>query len=112
MKRFVGILGILMVLGVGVAGSALANGVAVYNPLGGSVGNYGTIQAGVDACPAGGKVSVAAGTYNDAVFVGKSIELVGVGMPTNVNVVPFDGTDTAIIFIDRLWMKGYNDNIG
>jgi len=39
MKKFLGIVGVLMVLWIGVSGSALANGVAVYNPLGGSVGD-------------------------------------------------------------------------
>ncbi|MFH1095902.1 MAG: hypothetical protein V1749_00115 [Candidatus Desantisbacteria bacterium] len=54
MKRFLCVVGVLMVLGFGVSNSAMA-GVSVYNASGGSVGNYGTIQAGVDACPVGGR---------------------------------------------------------
>ncbi|MFH1095904.1 MAG: hypothetical protein ABH886_00265 [Candidatus Desantisbacteria bacterium] len=76
MKRFLGIVGVLMVLGVGWDGLALA-GVSVSNASGSSVGNYATIQAGVDACPIGGKVSVSAGNYNEVIFVGKGIDLIG-----------------------------------
>ncbi|MFH1096945.1 MAG: hypothetical protein V1749_05555 [Candidatus Desantisbacteria bacterium] len=78
MKRFLGIVGVLMGLVVGWNGLAVA-GVSVYNAAGSSVGNYATIQAGVDACPAGGKVSVSAGTYMETVYVNKGIALVGVG---------------------------------
>ncbi|MFH1962245.1 MAG: hypothetical protein ABIJ30_05120 [bacterium] len=84
MKRFLGIVGVLMVLGVGLSASALAQvvpQVLVYNASGSSMGNYSTIQAGVDACPRGGTVSVFAGTYVEAVYIDKRIALVGVGMP-------------------------------
>ncbi|MFH1096942.1 MAG: hypothetical protein V1749_05540 [Candidatus Desantisbacteria bacterium] len=57
MKRFLEVVGVLMGLVVGWNGLAVA-GVSAYNATGSSVGNYATIQAGVDACPAGGKVSV------------------------------------------------------
>ncbi|MFH1096940.1 MAG: hypothetical protein V1749_05530 [Candidatus Desantisbacteria bacterium] len=77
MRKFLGVVGVLMVLGFGWNGLAVA-GVSAYNAAGSSVGNYATIQAGVDACPAGGKVSVSAGTYMETVYVNKGIALVGI----------------------------------
>ena len=59
---------------------------------------FTTIQAGVNACPVGGTVSVSAGTYNEAVYVNKGIALVGIGTPTidppSGNGVTFDGNAT------------------
>ncbi|MFH1098057.1 MAG: right-handed parallel beta-helix repeat-containing protein, partial [Candidatus Desantisbacteria bacterium] len=84
--------------------TATAIPVTVYNPDG-SVANYTTIQAGVDACSVGGTVSVAVGTYTEEIYINKRIALVGVGSPTidppaNGNAVTFDGTSTngAIVF--------------
>jgi len=75
--------------------------VTVYNALGGFVGTYTTIQAGVNNCPVGGTVSVAAGTYTEAVSINKRITLIGKGTPTitagglgYTNTVTFDGNDT------------------
>ncbi|MBI4680340.1 MAG: hypothetical protein HY753_03815, partial [Nitrospirae bacterium] len=50
------------------------------NASGGFVGGYDSIQAGINACPAGGKVSVSAGTYMEAIYIDRQIALVGVGM--------------------------------
>ncbi|MBU1600227.1 right-handed parallel beta-helix repeat-containing protein, partial [bacterium] len=75
--------------------------VTVYNASGGFVGTYTTIQAGVNACPVDGTVSVAPGTYTEAVYINKGIALIGVGTPTitasglgNTNTVTFDGDAT------------------
>ncbi|MFH0774620.1 MAG: hypothetical protein V2A53_03885 [bacterium] len=66
MKRFLGIVGILGMMGIGSlaygAGAGYGAGsVTVYNPGGSIQGSYTTIQAGIVACPTGGTVSVSAG---------------------------------------------------
>ncbi len=84
--------------------------VTVYDTSGNFVGSYYTIQRGIEECPEGGTVSVAAGTYTEAVYINKGIALVGVGTPTidakglGTNTVTFDGnsTDSAIIFGFRI----------
>ncbi|MBI4777436.1 hypothetical protein HY792_00710 [Candidatus Desantisbacteria bacterium] len=85
MKRFLYVVGVLMVLGVLGNGfgltCAMAANVSVSNASGGSIGGYATIQEGINACPAGGKVSVSAGTYMEAIYIDRQIALVGVGMP-------------------------------
>ncbi|MFH1096508.1 MAG: hypothetical protein V1749_03285 [Candidatus Desantisbacteria bacterium] len=60
-------------MGLGWSGSAMASGVNVYNASGSFKGGYSTIQAGVDACPVGGKVSVSAGNYNESVKQSKEV---------------------------------------
>ena len=90
------IFGIVWVTNVIATGS-----VTVFNPNG-SIATYTTnIQAGINACPVGGTVSVPAGTYTEAVYVNKGIALVGNGTPTittqglgNTNTVTFKGTLT------------------
>jgi parallel beta-helix repeat protein len=103
MKTFFRILSILMILGF-VWSSPAFSEVVVYDASGKLTGTYTTIQVGIDACPVGGKVSVNAGTYNEAVKINKKIALIGAGATQttisaqgldNKNTVDFDGTDTA-----------------
>ncbi|MEK7814272.1 MAG: right-handed parallel beta-helix repeat-containing protein, partial [Candidatus Desantisbacteria bacterium] len=86
-------------------------GIGFVLPLGAGAGqvtvypggiSFSTIQAGVDACPVGGTVSVSAGTYCERVYVNKGIALVGIGTPIidsaglgSTNTVTFDGIETA-----------------
>ncbi|MBI4777440.1 right-handed parallel beta-helix repeat-containing protein [Candidatus Desantisbacteria bacterium] len=115
MKRLLYVVGVLMVLGVGWVGSAMA-GVTVYNASGSSVGNYSTIQEGINACPAGGKVSVSAGTYMESIYIDRQIALVGVGMPvidasglgtnTSTATVTFNGLETAEASISGFKITG------
>ncbi|MBU1752240.1 PEGA domain-containing protein, partial [bacterium] len=81
----------------------VAGSVTVHNASGVFVGTYTTIQAGVNACPTGGTVSVAAGTYTEAVYTNKRIALVGAGSDTTTittsglggtNTVTFEGNAT------------------
>ncbi len=58
--------------------------VTVWNTLGNFIGTYTTIQAGIDACPEGGTVSVGAGTYTEAIFINKRIALVGDGSSSTI----------------------------
>ncbi|MBU1345284.1 MAG: right-handed parallel beta-helix repeat-containing protein [Proteobacteria bacterium] len=77
--------------------------VTVYAANGNFVGTYTTIQIGVNACPEGGTVSVAAGIYTEAVYINKGIALVGAGSNSttitasglgNTNTVTFEGEAT------------------
>ncbi|PIP39510.1 MAG: hypothetical protein CO170_04080 [candidate division SR1 bacterium CG_4_9_14_3_um_filter_40_9] len=81
MKRVLGVVGVLMGLVVWGNGFAMAANVDVRNASGSFIGGYATIQAGINACPSGGVVSVSAGTYMEAIYIDKQIALVGVGMP-------------------------------
>lgn len=72
--------------------------VTVYDAAGNFIGNYGRIQVGIKACPEGGTVSVAPGTYIEKLRINKRIILVGVDTPTirdlggrEVAIVTFDG---------------------
>ncbi|MBI4777430.1 hypothetical protein HY792_00680 [Candidatus Desantisbacteria bacterium] len=72
LKKAFGIVGVLMVLvvcenGFGLT-CAMAANVSVSNASGGFVGGYDNIQAGINACPDGGKVSVSAGIYMEAIY--------------------------------------------
>lgn len=120
MKRFFGVVGILLVLVVlgnsfGLSAAMAAN-VEVYDASGSRVGGYSTIQEGINACPTGGKVSVSSGTYNEAIYINKRIALVGVGMPvidasvlgtnTSTSTVTFDGLETADASISGFKITG------
>ncbi|MFH1896805.1 MAG: right-handed parallel beta-helix repeat-containing protein [Candidatus Desantisbacteria bacterium] len=66
-----------------------------------------TIQAGINACPVGGTVSVSAGTYTDLVEINKRIALVGMGTPTIIP--PLEG---AVVFFsgdsaDGAYISGF-----
>ncbi|MBU1599065.1 hypothetical protein KKG61_03005 [bacterium] len=64
MKKFLGFGLVLGMIGIG----SLVEGADIY--VGGNIpGSYTTIQAGVNACPTGGTVSVAAGTYTEAIHI-------------------------------------------
>ncbi|MBI4777427.1 hypothetical protein HY792_00665 [Candidatus Desantisbacteria bacterium] len=70
-----------MVLGVGgngfVLAAAMAPTVEVSDASGDLIGGYYTIQEGINACSNGGKVSVSAGTYMEAIYIDMQIALVG-----------------------------------
>ncbi|MBU0701735.1 right-handed parallel beta-helix repeat-containing protein, partial [bacterium] len=81
-----------------------SSNVTVYDVNGNFVGIYTTIQAGINACPVGGTVSVLSGIYTEAIYINKRIALVGVGTPIidiseigNTHAVIFDNTDGAVI---------------
>ena len=99
MKKILGTIGLIGVLVLG-KGAVWADGsVTVYNAGGSVIGSYTTIQEGVDVCPVGGTVSVAAGIYAEAIYINKRIALIGVETPTinppnDGNAVTFDGTST------------------
>ncbi len=91
--------------------------VIVYNSLGEIIGTYTTIQAGVNACPVDGTVSVSAGTYNEAVYINKRIALIGVGTPTitaqgfsEINTVTFDGITTNNALISGFMITSASEN--
>ncbi|MFH1562096.1 MAG: right-handed parallel beta-helix repeat-containing protein [Nitrospirota bacterium] len=99
MKRFLGFVGVLGVLLLGWANLGFCGTVTVT----GTDTVFTTIQAGVNACPVGGTVSVAAGTYIEAVYINKRIALVGAGSNSttitaqgisNTNTVTFAGIAT------------------
>ncbi len=56
MKKILG----LLILGIVFSHEVWAQSVIVYNASGSIVGTYDTVQAGVNACPIGGTVSVSA----------------------------------------------------
>ncbi|MEK7813657.1 MAG: right-handed parallel beta-helix repeat-containing protein, partial [Candidatus Desantisbacteria bacterium] len=100
MKRLLGFVGILMLGWVNLAfgGTVTVSGTSTV---------FTTIQAGVNACPEGGTVSVAAGTYTEVIYINKGIALIGIGTPTidasglgATNTVTFTGSNTnnAVIF--------------
>ncbi|MFH1562226.1 MAG: NosD domain-containing protein [Nitrospirota bacterium] len=69
---------------------------------------YTTIQAGINACPVDGTVSVSAGIYTEAVTINKRIAIIGVGTPTidppsNGSAVTFDGNGA-----DNASISGFN----
>ncbi|MFH1860331.1 MAG: right-handed parallel beta-helix repeat-containing protein [bacterium] len=112
---FVGISGML-ILGWTITG--FCNMVTIYNPNG-SIATYTTtIQAGVDVCPVGGTVSVAAGTYTEAVYINKGIALIGAGSDSTTitapefdraNTVTFVGTTTNNASISGFRITGATD---
>ena len=85
MKKFLCFIGILGVLVLGGANSAFC-GVTVT----GTDTVFTTIQAGINACPVGGTVSVSAGTYTEAVHINNRIALFGVEILT-INPLLFKG---------------------
>ncbi|MFH1897308.1 MAG: right-handed parallel beta-helix repeat-containing protein [Candidatus Desantisbacteria bacterium] len=118
---------VLMVLGVLICGRA-AMAATVYvdgsNVSGTEDGSlaypYNTIQEGVNVCSVGGTVSVAAGTYVEAVYVNKGIALIGAGSnSTTINVaglsdanaVTFDGTSTNGAQISGFRLTGATGNL-
>jgi parallel beta-helix repeat protein len=52
---------------------------AVIYQVGGATGNYPTIQAALNAAPAGETVAVNAGTYGERIVISKPVKLVGHG---------------------------------
>jgi parallel beta-helix repeat protein len=105
-----------MVMGTGIAEAA--GTITVYNASGGFIGSYETIQTGVDACPVGGTVSVAAGIYTEAVYINKGIALVGAGRDSttitaegidNINTVTFIGIATNNASISNFTITGADD---
>lgn len=107
MKKIMNLVGILGVLVLGGANLAFCGTVTVS----GTTTVFTTIQAGVNACPTGGTVSVSAGTYNEAIYINKKIALIGVGTPTITadrldeakNVITLDG----ILFIEGGIISGF-----
>lgn len=55
---------------------------------GGNSPCYATIQAGIDAVPAGGTVHVAAGSYTEQITINKSLDLIGEGETTTTILAP------------------------
>ncbi|MFH1860467.1 MAG: right-handed parallel beta-helix repeat-containing protein [bacterium] len=111
MKRLLEFVGILGVLVFGWANLGFCGTVTVT----GTDTVFTTIQAGINACPVGGTVSVAAGTYTEAVYVNKGIALVGAGSNSTtitaaglgtVSTVIFTGTATNNALISRFRITG------
>ncbi|MBU1345283.1 MAG: hypothetical protein KKD66_27035, partial [Proteobacteria bacterium] len=89
--------------------------ITVYNASGGFLGTYTTIQTGINACPVGGTVSVAAGNYTEAVHINKRIALIGAGSNSTTitaqglsatNTVTFDGDSTNNALISGFRITG------
>mgnify|MGYP001558208943 FL=1 len=89
--------------------------VTVNNAAGNFIGTYTTIQAGINACPTGGTVSVSAGTYTEAVYINKGIALIGAGTNSTIittagisnrSTVRYDGTATNNASISNFTIKG------
>ncbi|MEK9150015.1 MAG: right-handed parallel beta-helix repeat-containing protein, partial [Candidatus Desantisbacteria bacterium] len=84
----------------------LATGsVTVHNASGGFVGTYTTIQAGVNACPIGGTVSIRGGTYTERVVPpnsGTITKFITI-MAQPGDVVTIDGTG---ITLSEVWDDG------
>ncbi|MFH1860491.1 MAG: right-handed parallel beta-helix repeat-containing protein, partial [bacterium] len=116
MKRILGFVGILI---LGWMGSGYCGTVTVYNTDGSITTTTTTIQAGVNACPVGGTVSVSAGTYTEAVYINKRIALVGAGSSSTTitaaglgatNTVTFSGTATDNASISGFKITGATGN--
>lgn len=65
-----------------VSGAPVGSGTSCASP------GYNTIQAAVDAAPAGAKVKVCAGTYAEQVVVSRSVSIVGAGEASTVIQLP------------------------
>ncbi|MEW6481997.1 MAG: NosD domain-containing protein [bacterium] len=81
--------------------SVILGPVVIYDNLGNFIGTSSLIQKGINLCPTGGTVSVLAGTYSEAIYINKSISLIGTGANActitatglgNTNTVTFNGT--------------------
>jgi parallel beta-helix repeat protein len=114
MKKLLRIFGIWMFLVFAWSNLSFAE-VMVEDASGKSIGTYATIQAGIDVCPAGGKVSVSSGTYNEALLVKKGITLIGAGDTqtiisaqglNNKNTVTFVGAETVGAIIKGFKITG------
>ena len=114
MKTLLRILGIWMFSVCAWSNLAFSE-VMVYGASGKSIATYASIQAGIDACPAGGKVSVSSGTYNEALLITKGITVIGAGDAqttisaqglNNKNTVTFVGADTGGAMIKGFKVTG------
>ena len=65
-------------------------------------GNYTTIQSGVNAATAGDTVYVFSGTYNEFIFISKTISLVGENRDTTI----IDGASAAdVVYVSANWVN-------
>jgi hypothetical protein len=58
--------------------------------------SYTSVQAAIDAAPSGATISIAAGTYVEAVTVGKSVTLAGAGAGQTILASPGSGRTVSI----------------
>ena len=106
--------GLSKVLVLGILGMSLlpvlAEAADLYVP-----GGYATIQSAVNAANSGDTINVAAGTYNEAVYITKGIALVGAGSNSttiaaqglgDTNTVTFNGTATNNASISNFTIMG------